>query len=128
MEETRILEFHQDQKSDKPPIIIYADLERIIQKIHGCKNNPENSSTAKVSEHIPSGFSMSPISSLRIIKIKHGIYSSKDCIKKFCESLREYPMEIINFNKKKKLLLTKEQQGSHENAKIFYICKEKFEN
>ena len=37
-------------------------------------------------------------------------------------------MEIINFNKKKKLLLTKEQQGSHENAKIFYICKEKFEN
>ena len=25
-------------------------------------------------------------------------------------------------------LLTKEQQGSYENAKIYYICKEKFEN
>ena len=25
-------------------------------------------------------------------------------------------------------LLTKEQQESHENAKIFQICKEKFEN
>ena len=25
----------------------------------GCKNNPENSTTTKVSEHIPSGFSMS---------------------------------------------------------------------
>ena len=25
-------------------------------------------------------------------------------------------------------LLTKEQQESHENAKTFYFCKEKFEN
>ena len=43
-------------KSDKDPFILYADLECIIQKIDGCKNNPENSSTTKVSEHIPSGF------------------------------------------------------------------------
>ena len=28
----------------------------------GCKNAPENFSTTKLSEHIPSGFSMSPIS------------------------------------------------------------------
>ena len=45
-----------NQKSDKEPFILYADLECIIQKIDGCKNNPENSSTTKVSEHIPSGF------------------------------------------------------------------------
>ena len=38
------------------PFIIYADLECLIEKIDGCKNNPENSSTTKVSEHIPSGF------------------------------------------------------------------------
>ena len=45
-----------NQKPDKEPFILYADLECIIQKIDGCKNNPENSSTTKVSEHIPSGF------------------------------------------------------------------------
>ena len=28
----------------------------MIEKIDGCKNNPENSSTTNVSEHIPSGF------------------------------------------------------------------------
>ena len=33
--------------------------------IDGCKNNPENSSSTKVSRHVPSGFSMSTISSLR---------------------------------------------------------------
>ena len=62
-EDTKILEFNQCQKSNKAPFIIYADLECIIQKIDVCKNNPENSSTTKVSEHIPSGFSISTISS-----------------------------------------------------------------
>ena len=33
-----------------------------IGKIDGCKNNPDNLSTTKVSEHIPTGFSMSTIS------------------------------------------------------------------
>ena len=55
-EDSKILKFNQYQKSDKAPFIIYADLECIIKKIDGCKNNPENSSTTKVSEHIPSGF------------------------------------------------------------------------
>ena len=43
-------------------------------------------------------------------------------MKKFCESLREQAMKIINFKKKKMKLLTKEQQQSYENGKICYIC------
>ena len=56
-EGTKILEFNQYQKSDKAPFIIYADLECIIEKIDGCENNPEISSTTKVSKRIPSVFS-----------------------------------------------------------------------
>ena len=67
------------QKPDKEPFILYADLECIIQKIDGCKNNPENSSTTKVSEHIPSGFSMYKISSFRSIENTHDVYRVKDC-------------------------------------------------
>ena len=57
-EDTKIfnIEFNQYQKFDKSPFIIYADIEYIMEKIDGCKNNPENSSTTKVCEHIPSGF------------------------------------------------------------------------
>ena len=51
----------------------------------------------------------------------------KNCMKKFCESLRKHAMKIINFQKKKMKLLTKEQEESYENAKICYICQEKFE-
>ena len=40
-EDTEISESNQYQKSDKVPFIIYADLEFIIEKIDGCKNNLE---------------------------------------------------------------------------------------
>ena len=49
-------------------------------------------------------------------------------MKKFCKFLREHVMKIINFKKKKMEILIKEQQESYKNAKICYICKEKFEN
>ena len=77
-EDTKILEFNQYQKSDNAPFIIYADLECSIEKIDGCTNNPENSSTTKVRKHIPSGFSMSTISSFRSIENKHDVYRGKD--------------------------------------------------
>ena len=37
-------------------------------------------------------------------------------------------MKMINFEKNKMKLLTKEQQEPYKNAKICYICKEKIEN
>ena len=55
-DDTKILEYNQCQKFDKAPFIIYAYLERIIEKIDGCKSNPENSSTTQVSKYIPSAW------------------------------------------------------------------------
>ena len=82
----------------------------------------------KVSEHIPSTFSISTICSFSSVGNKHGFYRGKGCMKKFCNFEREHAMKIINFKKKKMNLLTKELQELYENAKIFYICKWKLEN
>ena len=49
-EDTKILEFNMIQKSDKPLFFVYANLESSVGKVGGCKNNPEKSSTTKVSE------------------------------------------------------------------------------
>ena len=51
-EDTNILEFNQYQKLDKVPFIIYADLECLIERMDGCKNNSKSSSTTKVGEHV----------------------------------------------------------------------------
>ena len=80
----------------------------MIEKIDGCKNNPENSSTTKVSKHIPSGFSITTISSFRSIESKRDVNRGKDRMRKLCEFLRKHAMRLIDCKKKKMNLLTKE--------------------
>ena len=46
-------------------------------------------------------------------------------MKKFCESLREHAKNIIDFEKKKALPLTKEELKSHQDEKVCYICGKK---
>ena len=45
-------------------------------------------------------------------------------MKTFWKCLREYAIEIVNLKKMK--LLTKDLEESYENAKLCYVCKEKF--
>ena len=52
---------------------------------------------------------MSTISLFRSIEKKHDVYKGKDCMEKFCESLREPKIKITNFKKKKRKLLKKGQ-------------------
>ena len=59
----------------------------LIEKINGYKNNPENSFTTKVGEHILSDFSMPTVSLFKSRENKHDVYRGKDCIKKEFESL-----------------------------------------
>ena len=68
------------------PYIIYADIESLIKKIDKCANNPENSSTTKIVEHIPCGYSMSTMWALDNIENKHTLYRGEDSMKKFYES------------------------------------------
>ena len=119
-EDTKILEFNQYRKFDQAPFVIYTDLGCLIEKIDGYKNNPENSSSTKVSEHIPSGFSTSTISSFKKIESKHDVYRGKDCMKKFCESLREHAMKIINFKKKKNEVINKRAAGIIRKCKNLF--------
>ena len=44
--------------------------------------------------------------------------NKKYCMKKFCESLREHAKNMINFENKKMLALTRKQLEMHE----VYIC------
>ena len=43
-------------------------------------------------------------------------------MKKFCTSLREHVINVITFEKKEILPLTKEELKSHQDAKVCYIC------
>ena len=67
--------------------------ECLIGKIDVCKNNLKNRFTTKVGKHIPSGSSMSTVSSFKSIENKDDVYRAKHCVKKFCECLRQHKMK-----------------------------------
>ena len=65
---------------------------------------------------------MSTISSFKSIENKHDAYRGRDCMKKFCEYLREHAMEIITFIKKKNKVINKKAAEIISKFKnLFYL-------
>ena len=60
---------------------------------------------------------MSTIWAFNNIENKHTLYRREDCMKKFCESLREHAKNINDFGKKM-LSLTKQEIKSHQDAEV----------
>ena len=69
---------------------------------------------------------MSTIWAFDNIENKYTLYSAKDCMKKFCTSLREHATNVINFEKKNMLSLTKKELKLHQDVKECYICGKRF--
>ena len=56
------------------------------------------------------------------IENEHTVYCRMDCLKKFCESLREYAKNIIDFENKKSVVINKKELKLRQDTKICYIC------
>ena len=86
-EDHEILNFNHGKKSMKVRFIKYGDLECLLEKVSTCidpetlsHNNPEKSSTTKINEHAPSGYSLVTHCSFYATKIKLDCYRAKDCM------------------------------------------------
>ena len=124
-EDNKILKYNREKKSIKPPFIIYAELECLLEKMHSCQNNPEKSSKTKINMHPPSGYSLFTNYSLDSAKSKPDCYKDKDCMEIFCKNLKEHATKMINYKKNEMIPLTDEENKSFEKQKAFYICKKK---
>ena len=76
-ERDKILEFNHYMISDKIPYIIYADIKSLIKKVRGYANNPENSLTTKIGDHIPWRYLMSTIWGFDHMEDKQTLYHEK---------------------------------------------------
>ena len=121
-EDNKILKYNQGEKS----FIIYANLEPLLEKINNCHNNCERSSTTKINKHTPSGYSLFTPCLFDTTKNKPDYCRGKDCMKNFCLGLREHATEIINYEKRERIPLTKEEKKIHCRQKKCYICKKRF--
>ena len=60
---------------------------------------------------------MSTICAYDHLENKHTLYHERDCMKKFCESVRKQAKNATDFEKKKLLAFTKVVLKSHQDAK-----------
>ena len=123
-----VIKYNHGEISMKLPLVIYADLECLLEKMSTCINNPNESSTTKINKHTPSGYSIFTHCSFDKSKNKLNYDGDKDCMKKFSKDLREHVSKIINFEKKKMIPLTTEEKIYHNKQKICFICKKEFNN
>ena len=114
--------YKHGEQSLKVPFIIYADLECLLQKINTCQNNPDKSYTEKKATHRPSGYSLVTCCSFDKSKNERKYYRGEDCMKIFCEDLKDQAMKIINHEKKEMIPLTDEENESYENQETCHIC------
>ena len=75
--------------------------ESLLEEIHTCDNNPEESSITKISKHIPCDCSLFTHSLFDNSKSKHDLYRGIDCMRKFCEDLKKHSTDITNYGKKR---------------------------
>ena len=78
-----IIKYNSGEKSLELPFIIYTDLECLLKKIDICYNNPDLSSTTKINQHIPSGYSIYTNCSFDKSNNKLSYYRGEDCMKRF---------------------------------------------
>ena len=126
--DNNIIRYNHREKSIKMLFTIYADLECLLEKMHTCENDPNKSSTTKINKHIPSGYSIFTHCSFDESKNKLNYYRGDDCMETFCKDLREHSTKIINYEKKKIILLTTKEKIYHNKQKVCYICKKEFDN
>ena len=108
------------------PFVIYADLESILEKINGCENDQEKSSTIKVNKHTASGYSLFSHCMFDKTKNRVDYYRSKNCMKNFSLDLREQAERIISYKEAKAISLTKEERERHRQQNVCCICKKVF--
>ena len=126
--DNNIIKYNRGEKSIKMPFTIYANLECLLEKIDTCENDPNKSYTTKINKHIPSGYSIFTHCSFDESKNRLNYYRGDDCMEKFCKDLREHSTKIINYEKKKNILLTPEEKKDYDDQKVCYICKKEFDN
>ena len=119
-----VLKYFSGEKSIMTPFIIYADLEFILQKINGCENDPEKSSTIKVNKHIASGYSLFSHCLFDKTRNKLDYYRGKSCMKNFYVDLREHAEKIINYEQPKIIAPTRNKEKHIEIKKFATYVKE----
>ena len=125
-EKGTMLKFKNNERSEKVPFIIYADMEALIKPIQNCHPNPESSYTKKNQKHKPISFSYyikcfdDSVNEPRLRS-----YTGEDAMEKFVEWLEEDVKEIANIPDVE-MIFGPDELDQFNVATKCWICKGEF--
>ena len=91
-----------------------------------CNNNPNKSYATAKAIHKSSGYSLLTSCSFDKSENKQTYYRGRDCMKRFCDDLKEHVTRITNYEMKTMDPLTEEEKESNKNQQLCHICEEEF--
>ena len=97
-------------------------MECLLEKISTCYNNPNLSSTTKINQHVPSGYSIFTNCSFDKSYNNLSHYRGEDCLKRFCKDLKDHAKRIVDFKRKFITPLTKDEEDSYNKKNTCHIC------
>ena len=82
--------------------------------------------TTKISKHKRSGYSLFTHCTFDTTKNELDYYRGKDCMKRFCEDLKEQTIKIINYEKREMTPLANKENKLYRNQQACHKCKNEF--
>ena len=93
-----------------------------------CNNNLNMSHTTAKALHKASGYSLLTSCSFDKSENKQTYYRGRDCMKRFCDDLKEHLTRIANYEMKPMDPLTEEEKESYKKQQLRHICDKEFCN
>ena len=122
----KILKYNYSEKSLRTLFVICADLEYLLLKQQSCQNNLNKSCTERKAIPEPCGYALNLVCSFDSTQNKESFHRGRDCIKKFCSDLKELGTKIINYEQKRMIPLTDNENRSYKEQKIVTYVKKGF--
>ena len=121
------VEFCDGQNQFKVPFIMYADFKSILEPIQGPNPEPMGPYTSKITKHSPSGWCVYSKFVYGEVKDPLRLYRGKDCLKKFCDYIRQEANRLYHmFPEKPMDPLTPKQWKKYSKTSRCHICFKQF--
>ena len=121
------IEFCDGQNQFKVPFVMYANFESILEPIESPNPDPNQPYSQNVNQHVSTGWCVYSKSAYGEVEDPLKLYRGKDCLKKFCNYIRQEAHRLYHmFPEKPMDPLTKKQWKKYNKASGCHICFKQF--
>ena len=123
------LTFKKHKAKKFSPIVVYYDLESILEKVHSVSNDPEKSHSRLIEKHTPSGYCFAAVELNKPGLYRYRLQRGLDCMVDFVDQMEKLARDIYYRKQPLRVFFrTIPIIQQKPNAKNCWICERDFDN